>query len=214
MPIPLDYILVHKKGNQPANLGKVVWAQAKDKTVYGYNTHFLKGPLQGKDSWKICVCTVEILGFCVSDLVEDENCWSSYGDIDPVTGNKDFDSDVKQEWIDNIFMKYTAGKAGVYAWGKDENEIYLSLRESDGEPKFGRYDDYMGLQLVIKKETKKPCGQTIDLRVYENVLEDNNPDNDGDLDPEGNPYYYKTNKVGARIKFRTITCTGKAGDPC
>jgi hypothetical protein len=72
----------------------------------------------------------------------------------------------------------------------------------------------MGLQAISKKQTKKPCGQTIDLFVYRSVAEDDNPDNDGDLDPEGNPYYYKTNKVGAKIKFRTIVCTGKPGDPC
>lgn len=185
------YILVHKKSKAPSNLNKVLWSKVKNNTVYGYNTHFLKGSLQGTDSWKICVCYAEFLGICFK-----EKCWTKYGD---------FDSDVKQEWIDNIYMKYTPGKAGIYAWGKNEKEIYLSLRESDGEPKFGRYDDYMGLQKVTKEETKKPCGALVPLHKYENVLEDDDENNDKDVDPNtGKPYYYKTGNIAAWLRLRTV----------
>jgi hypothetical protein len=198
------YILIHKKGSQPANLAKPMLSAILGNTNYGNQSRFLKGPFSGFDTWKFCFCYgLGWLGICF-----DEDCI-----------NGGFETNAEQEWVDFIKINYTPNTAGVYKWGKDEEEIYFTLRERDGSATVAgvdiiRWDDFMGLQAISKKQTKKPCGQTIDLFVYRSVAEDDNPDNDGDLDPEGNPYYYKTNKVGAKIKFRTIVCTGKPGDPC
>jgi hypothetical protein len=203
-PYAQFYILIHKKSSEPVKLEKPMLSSILNNTVYGSQIKFLKGPFSGSDTWKFCLC----YGLGWLDICFAETCF-----------NGGFETGAEQEWVDYLKMKYTPGKAGIHKWEKDEEQIYFTLRERDGNASFWgidiiRWDDFMGLQAISKKETKKPCGQTIKLYVYQSVAEDDDPNNDGDLDPEGNPYYYKTNKVGARIKFRTITCTGKAGDPC
>ena len=203
-PYAQFYVLIHKKGSEPTNIFKPMLSSILNNTVYGNQVKFLKGPFSGAETWKFCFCYgFGWLGICIG-----EDCI-----------NGGFETGAEQEWVDYLKVRYPFGKAGVYKWEKDEEKIFFTLRERDGSvEKYGisiiRWDDFMGLQAISKKATKKSCGQTIDLMVYRSVAEDDDPNNDGDLDPEGNPYYYKTNKVGARIKFRTIICTGKAGDPC
>lgn len=185
------YILIHRKGIQP-DLNKPTFAGLKNNTVYGSGAHRLKGPLSGSDTWSVCLCYgLGWLGICF-----DETCWGSFGS---------FDSNAEEEWVDYLSIKYSPGQAGVYKWEKGEDEIYFTLREADS-PVMGvpRWDDFMGLRVVTKSETKTPGGKMIPLYKYECVAEDDDPGNDGEIDPDGNPYYYKTNLIAGFVRLRTI----------
>jgi len=195
-PYAQFYILVHLPGTQP-NTNKFTTPEIKNAALYGADKYQLLGPIgppEGSaDSWEFCWC----VGFDWLGICWDAYCVSSYGD---------FDSKVKEEWVDYIFMNYTPGKAAIHKWGS-EKEIYLTLREKDDEPNFGRVDDYMGLIKVEKEKTKTPCGVTYKLNVYDNTKEDDNPNNDWDVAPGGEggtAYHYPTKKVGAHLRLRTI----------
>ena len=100
----------------------------------------------------------------------------------------------RNEWAAYEFLKYTSGKAAVYVWGENEEAIYISITEGDETSD----DDVGGIVKISKNDTLDICGREYDFYQYEpNVA---------------NPK--KTNKRALRIRFRTITCTGKAGDPC
>lgn len=203
------YILIHHVGDEPADLNHWTSKQINKKAVYGYDKYHLKGPLSGKDSWELCYC----VGITFLDLCFDVKCWTSYGKNED--GTAEFDSNVEEEWVDNLYVKYPVGKAGIYQWEEGEEEIYITLRESDGEPKFDRVDDYMGLSLVSKEATKAPCGMVVPLYKYDNTKEDKDPDNNWDFDPGGTgAFHYPTGVIGGYLWLKTFTCNNKPGNPC
>lgn len=170
------YLRVHSLDTFPQlNKIHIDWVTKK---LYEYN---LRGSHAGP-----CPCQV-----CIDYLIGEAcKCIS-----DPVT----------DEWLDNQFLRYSTGKAGVYKWGENEEAIYLSIIEGD----YSNSDDIGGVELISKEETATPCGKWVPFYKYETIS------CSGLLCLDVQPKWpKKTDAIAAFLLLRTITCTGKPGDPC